>query len=196
MTKKPTLPGLDLATEHAREPPGAVPLLTVIVPVYNEAETISEQLARIVAAPYSKQVIVVDDGSTDGTAGARGVAGRRPVQILAARGQPRGRGRNPHRAALCPRPVYDHPGRRPGIRSGGLSALGRTAAGGRDAGGLRLAVFARDAAGAILEESGRRGPHDEVPRAKCDEGGRPERDECAEGGAVGMDEKDGRGRGW
>jgi hypothetical protein len=72
MTKKPTLPGLDLATEHAREPPGAVPLLTVIVPVYNEAETISEQLARIVAAPYSKQVIVVDDGSTDGTAGALG----------------------------------------------------------------------------------------------------------------------------
>jgi len=44
------------------------PLLTVIVPVYNEAETIDVLLRRVLAAPYAKQVIVVDDGSTDGTA--------------------------------------------------------------------------------------------------------------------------------
>ncbi len=43
-------------------------LLTVIVPVYNEVGTIDELLRRVVAAPYEKQVIVVDDGSTDGTA--------------------------------------------------------------------------------------------------------------------------------
>jgi glycosyltransferase involved in cell wall biosynthesis len=42
-------------------------LLTVIVPVYNEAPTVAELLCRILAAPYHKQVVVVDDGSTDGT---------------------------------------------------------------------------------------------------------------------------------
>lgn len=45
-----------------------VPLLTVIIPVYNEAGTIGELLLRVLAAPYAKQIIVVDDGSTDGTA--------------------------------------------------------------------------------------------------------------------------------
>ena len=43
------------------------PLLTVIVPVYNELQTVDELLRRVLAAPYGKQVIVVDDGSTDGT---------------------------------------------------------------------------------------------------------------------------------
>ncbi len=43
-------------------------LLTVIVPVYNEVATIDTLLRRVVEAPYEKQVIVVDDGSDDGTA--------------------------------------------------------------------------------------------------------------------------------
>jgi dolichol-phosphate mannosyltransferase len=43
------------------------PLLTVIVPVFNERATIDELLGRVLAAPHTKQVIVVDDGSTDGT---------------------------------------------------------------------------------------------------------------------------------
>ena len=42
-------------------------LLTVVVPVFNEVRTIDELLRRIAAAPYDKQIIVVDDGSTDGT---------------------------------------------------------------------------------------------------------------------------------
>lgn len=43
-------------------------MLTVIVPVYNEAKTIDTLLTRVRDAPYpDKQVIVVDDGSTDGT---------------------------------------------------------------------------------------------------------------------------------
>lgn len=45
-------------------------LLSVIVPAYNEAATIETLLDRVVAAPYPKQVIVVDDGSRDGTATA------------------------------------------------------------------------------------------------------------------------------
>ena len=43
------------------------PTLTVIVPVYNEAPTIDEAIRRTLAIPCSKQILVVDDGSTDGT---------------------------------------------------------------------------------------------------------------------------------
>jgi glycosyltransferase involved in cell wall biosynthesis len=42
--------------------------VTFIVPAYNEARTIGEVLDRIDALGLDAQVIVVDDGSTDGTA--------------------------------------------------------------------------------------------------------------------------------
>lgn len=41
--------------------------LSVIVPAYNEKATIKEILTRIEKAPYDKEIIVVDDASTDGT---------------------------------------------------------------------------------------------------------------------------------
>ncbi len=41
--------------------------VSFIVPAYNEARTIGEVLDRIAALTLDKQVIVVDDGSTDGT---------------------------------------------------------------------------------------------------------------------------------
>ncbi len=41
--------------------------LTVVIPVYNEPVTVFEIVDRVRALPISKQVIVVDDGSTDGT---------------------------------------------------------------------------------------------------------------------------------
>lgn len=41
--------------------------LSIIVPVYNENKTIGQILARIQATPYDKEIIVVDDASTDGT---------------------------------------------------------------------------------------------------------------------------------
>jgi glycosyltransferase involved in cell wall biosynthesis len=42
--------------------------VSFLVPVYNEAATIDEILERVHALDLDKQVIVVDDGSTDGTA--------------------------------------------------------------------------------------------------------------------------------
>lgn len=45
----------------------ADPLLSVVIPVYNEIDTIEEILSRVVAVPVRKEVIVVDDASTDGT---------------------------------------------------------------------------------------------------------------------------------
>jgi glycosyltransferase involved in cell wall biosynthesis len=41
--------------------------LTFVVPVYNEAATVAQVLERVDAVPFDKQIIVVDDGSTDGT---------------------------------------------------------------------------------------------------------------------------------
>ncbi|MBL8827211.1 MAG: glycosyltransferase family 2 protein [Planctomycetaceae bacterium] len=41
--------------------------LTILMPVYNEKRTIQEIIARVRALPLPKEVIVVDDGSTDGT---------------------------------------------------------------------------------------------------------------------------------
>jgi len=41
--------------------------LSVIIPVYNERDTIEEILARVQAVDVDKEIIVVDDGSKDGT---------------------------------------------------------------------------------------------------------------------------------
>ena len=40
--------------------------VSVIVPVYNEAAHVNELLAAIHASPVKKEIIIVDDGSTDG----------------------------------------------------------------------------------------------------------------------------------
>jgi glycosyltransferase involved in cell wall biosynthesis len=53
---------------HQSNETTAQPLLTAIVPVYNEKSTIERTLRRLLAAPYpNKEIIIVDDGSDDGT---------------------------------------------------------------------------------------------------------------------------------
>ncbi len=41
--------------------------ISIIVPVYNERNTVAELLRRALSVEIDKEVIVVDDGSTDGT---------------------------------------------------------------------------------------------------------------------------------
>jgi glycosyltransferase involved in cell wall biosynthesis len=45
----------------------ADPLLSVVMPVYNERTTVDEIIRRVLAVPLRVELIVVDDGSTDGT---------------------------------------------------------------------------------------------------------------------------------
>jgi glycosyltransferase involved in cell wall biosynthesis len=43
------------------------PVLSVVMPVFNEAATIREIVRRVLAVPLRIELVVVDDGSTDGT---------------------------------------------------------------------------------------------------------------------------------
>jgi len=43
------------------------PILSVVMPVYNERETIEQIIGRVLAVPLRIELIVVDDCSTDGT---------------------------------------------------------------------------------------------------------------------------------
>ncbi len=69
---------------HAlREVAALAPLLSVLVPVYNERATLETLLGRVLAVPLDLEVIVVDDGSTDGTRDLlRGLERRMPIRAL------------------------------------------------------------------------------------------------------------------
>lgn len=41
--------------------------LSIVMPVYNERATVMQLLGRVLDTPYEKELIVVDDGSSDGT---------------------------------------------------------------------------------------------------------------------------------
>jgi glycosyltransferase involved in cell wall biosynthesis len=56
MTRRPASPVVD-------------PLLSVVMPAFNERETIEEIIRRVLAVPLRIELIVVDDASTDGTRG-------------------------------------------------------------------------------------------------------------------------------
>jgi glycosyltransferase involved in cell wall biosynthesis len=41
--------------------------LSVVIPVYNERPTLEVSLERVLATPYDKEIVAVDDGSSDGS---------------------------------------------------------------------------------------------------------------------------------
>src|SRR4030088_1216296 len=53
------------------------PKLSVVIPVYNEKPTIDEILRRVIETPVRKEIILVEDCSTEGT--------RQILESLAAR---------------------------------------------------------------------------------------------------------------
>ena len=65
--------------------------VSFIVPAYNEAATIGEVLARVEALEFDKQIVIVDDGSTDETPRVlEAWAGRNGVHVI--RQENRGKG--------------------------------------------------------------------------------------------------------
>ena len=42
-------------------------IVSVVIPVYNEAATLKELVCRVVAVPFDKELVFVDDGSKDGS---------------------------------------------------------------------------------------------------------------------------------
>jgi glycosyltransferase involved in cell wall biosynthesis len=57
--------------------------LSVIIPVYNEVESIQEILKRVKATKMARQIVVVDDGSLDGTRDLlKKLDGKGSVQVI------------------------------------------------------------------------------------------------------------------
>lgn len=56
--------------------------IAVVIPARNAAATLAEALRSVLAAPEVGEVIVVDDGSTDGTADVARIVGDRRVTIV------------------------------------------------------------------------------------------------------------------
>lgn len=62
-------------------PPGL--RLSVVIPIYNERDTLQEILARVQAVSIPKEIILVDDGSTDGTREVlAGLEGQQDLKII------------------------------------------------------------------------------------------------------------------
>lgn len=64
-------------------------IVSVIIPVFNEVETIAEVIERLHAAPFPKEIIVIDDCSTDGT---RAVLQRQKEIVVIRHERNRGKG--------------------------------------------------------------------------------------------------------
>ena len=60
-------PAVHVARRHGTRTVLDSPLLSVVMPVFNEMRTIDEIIARVLAVPLRVELIVVDDCSTDGT---------------------------------------------------------------------------------------------------------------------------------
>jgi glycosyltransferase involved in cell wall biosynthesis len=66
--------------------------LSVVIPAFNERYTVREIVRRVSAAPFHKEIIIVDDGSTDGTFEIASELQRRQPHIRVVR-QPKNQGK-------------------------------------------------------------------------------------------------------
>src|SRR2546429_8517980 len=58
-------PSRSVLTSHMTRNPG--PKISVVIPVYNERTTIEEIILRVQTVDLDKEIVIVDDASTDGT---------------------------------------------------------------------------------------------------------------------------------
>ena len=89
--------------------------VSIVIPAFNEVQTIAEVLRRIAAADVDAEIVVIDDGSTDGT---RDVLQSRHGVTVIFHERNAGKGAALRTGfVLRHRPGRHHPGRRPRIRA-------------------------------------------------------------------------------
>ncbi len=54
-------------TKQSEPTAGTTPLLSVVIPVYNERDFVAELVSRVQAQDYRMEILLIDDGSTDGS---------------------------------------------------------------------------------------------------------------------------------
>ena len=68
------------------------PQLSIVIPVYNERYTVRELVRRVAAVDIPKEIVIVDDGSTDGTSDVLASLASRYTEVRLFR-QPRNQGK-------------------------------------------------------------------------------------------------------
>ncbi len=82
-----------MTEDTANQSTSATPAVSVVMPAYNEAATIAEGIRRVLCQTLVTELIVIDDGSSDGTDGiVRELAAREPRLRLERHPQNLGKG--------------------------------------------------------------------------------------------------------
>ena len=79
--------------------------LSVVIPVYNEVETIATVIQRVRNSDVPSEIIVVDDGSSDGTRDLLASWESEPDLCVVFHDRNLGKGAAPGTTARCPTPV-------------------------------------------------------------------------------------------